>query len=156
AGGFTGNASNGTLVDLFQGQGVTPSQNGNTSTHVSVTDATNNIAYNSLAYAQRINLLVLAQMGNAASTDPQEVQDAITQQLKLLTATPSAAQQSTVRNNQLVLYFQQRTRRVPYGEVGFGGNATGTYATDIAHTPLQGSGESLRPPDTWVYPFQAS
>lgn len=162
AGGFTGNASNGTLVDLFQGQGVNPSQNGNTSANISVTDGTSNIAYNSLAYAQRINLLVLAQMGNAASTDPPEVQAAITQQLQLLnltTATASAAQLSTVRNNQLVLYFQQRTRRVPYGEVGFGGNAIINPATSTDYTTttvLQGSGKSLRPQDTWVYPFLAS
>ncbi|MEH2390184.1 MAG: hormogonium polysaccharide biosynthesis protein HpsA [Nostoc sp.] len=162
AGGFTGNASSGTLVDLFQGQGVNPTQNGNTSANISVTDGTSNIAYNSLAYAQRINLLVLAQMGNAASTDPQEVQDAITQQLQLLnltTATASAAQLSTVRNNQLVLYFQQRTRRVPYGEVGFGGNAIINPATSTDYTTttvLQGSGKSLRPQDTWVYPFLAS
>ncbi|MEH2457286.1 hormogonium polysaccharide biosynthesis protein HpsA [Nostoc sp.] len=159
AGGFTGNASNGTGVDLFQGQGVTPIQNGDTSANTSVTEGSNNIAYNSLAYVQRTNLLVQAQAANASSTDPQEVQDGITQQLQLLnltTSTASAAQLATVRNNQLVLYFQQRTRRVPYGEVAFGAIATGTYATDIAHTPLQGSGESLRPPDTWVYPFQAS
>ncbi|MEH2338381.1 hormogonium polysaccharide biosynthesis protein HpsA [Nostoc sp.] len=162
AGGFTGNASNGTQVDLFQGQGVNPSQNGDTSTNISVTDGTSNIAYNSLAYAQRINLLVLAQTANAASTDPQDVQDAITQQLQLLnltTATASAAQLSTVRNNQLVLYFQQRTRRVPYGEVGFGGNAIRNPVTSTDYTTttvLQGSGKSLRPQDTWVYPFLAS
>ncbi|MHC5729391.1 MAG: hormogonium polysaccharide biosynthesis protein HpsA, partial [Nostoc sp.] len=78
------------------------------------------------------------------------------QLLNLTTSTASVAQLTSVRNNQLQLYFQERTRRVPYGEVAFGGNATGTYATDIAHTPLQGSGNSLRPPDTWVYPFQAS
>ncbi|MBN3868966.1 hormogonium polysaccharide biosynthesis protein HpsA [Nostoc sp. JL33] len=167
AGGFTstggnGTGSNGTLVDLFKGQGVTPSQNGNTSANTSVTEGSNNIAYNSLAYAQRINLLVLAQTAKAASTDPQEVQDAITQQLQLLnltTATASAAQLSTVRNNQLVLYFQQRTRRVPYGEVGFGGDAIINPTTSIDYTTttvLQGSGQSLRPQDTWVYPFLAS
>ncbi|MEH2317582.1 hormogonium polysaccharide biosynthesis protein HpsA [Nostoc sp.] len=162
AGGFTGNASSGTLVDLYQGQGVTPTQNGNTSAHTSVSDGSNNIAYNSLAYAQRINLLVLAQTANAASTDPQQVQDAITQQLQLLnltTTTASAAQQSTVRNNQLVLYFQDRTRRVPYGEVGFGGDAIINPTTSIDYTTstvLQGSGASLRPQDTWVYPFLAS
>ncbi|MEH2373132.1 hormogonium polysaccharide biosynthesis protein HpsA [Nostoc sp.] len=162
AGDFIGNASSGTLVDLFQGQAVSPSQNGNTSANTSVTDGTSNIAYNSLAYAQRINLLVLAQTSNAASTDPQQVQDAIIQQLKLLnltTATASAAQQSTVRNNQLVLYFQDRTRRVPYGEVAFGGNAIINPATSTNYTNttvLQGSGKSLRPQDTWVYPFLAS
>ncbi|MEH2437725.1 MAG: hormogonium polysaccharide biosynthesis protein HpsA [Nostoc sp.] len=162
AGGFTGNASNGTLVDLFQGQGVSPSQNGNTSANISVTDGTSDIAYNSLAYAQRINLLVLAQTSKAASTDPQEVQDGITQQLQqlnLTTATASAAQLSTVRNNQLLLYFQKRTRRVPYGEVGFGGNAIINPATSTDYTTttvLQGSGKSLRPQDTWVYPFNPS
>ncbi|MEH2408804.1 hormogonium polysaccharide biosynthesis protein HpsA [Nostoc sp.] len=162
AGGFTGNASNGTFVDLYQGQGVTPTQNGNTSANTSVSEGSNNIAYNSLAYAQRINLLVLAQMANAASTDPQQVQDAIAQQLQLLnltTTTASAAQLSTVRNNQLVLYFQDRTRRVPYGEVGFGGDAIINPATSTDYTTttvLQGSGASLRPQDTWVYPFLAS
>ncbi|MEH2324474.1 MAG: hormogonium polysaccharide biosynthesis protein HpsA [Nostoc sp.] len=159
AGGFTGNASNGTLVDLFQGQGVTPSQNGNTSTNISVTEGSNNIAYNSLAYVNRINLLVQAQMANAASTDPQQVQDGITQQLQLLkltTATATTAQLTSVRNNQLTLYFQQRTRRVPYGEVAFGADGIINPTTNIDYTTstvLQGSGKSLRPPDTWVYPF---
>ncbi len=166
AGGFTatGDASNSTVVHLFQGQGVAPNTNSNINVQAnkSVTDQPNNIAYNSLAYAQRINLLVQAQMANAASTDPQQVQDAITQQLQLLnltTATASAAQQSSVRNNQLVLYFQQLTRRVPYGEVGFGGDAIKNPTTSIDYTTstvLQGSGNSLRPPDTWVYPFLAS
>ncbi|MEH1979040.1 MAG: hormogonium polysaccharide biosynthesis protein HpsA [Nostoc sp.] len=168
SGGFTGNATNGTVVDLFQGQGVTPINNqGDTSTDKSVTDASNNIAYNSLAYAQRINFLVQAQMANAASTDPQDVKDGITQQLQLLnltTATASAAQQSTVRNNQLVLYFQDRTRRVPYSEVPFGGNAiqnpppgttsaSGTNYTSSTVFPATGE---LRPPDPWVYPFATS
>lgn len=164
AGGFTaiGDASNSTVVHLFQGQGVAPNQTLGVQANKSVTDQPNNIAYNSLAYAQRINLLVQAQMANAASTDPQQVQDAITQQLQLLnltTATASAAQQSNVRNNQLVLYFQDRTRRVPYGEVAFGGDAiiNPTTSTDYTtSTVLQGSGNSLRPPDTWVYPFLAS
>ncbi|MEH2192060.1 MAG: hormogonium polysaccharide biosynthesis protein HpsA [Nostoc sp.] len=162
AGGFvaTSDLNNATTVDLFQGQGANTIQNGGTKSDKSVTDQPNNIAYNSLAYAQRINLLVQAQTSNAASTDPQEVQDAITQQLQLLnltTATASAAQQSTVRNNQLVLYFQDRTRRVPYGEVGFGANAVGTYNT-TTNKPIQPTtgGESLRPPDTWVYPFATS
>jgi hypothetical protein len=172
AGGFTatGDASNSTVVHLFQGQGVAPNTNSNINVQAnkSVTDQPNNIAYNSLAYAQRINLLVQAQMANAASTDPQQVQDAITQQLQLLnltTATASAAQQSSVRNNQLVLYFQDRTRRVPYGEVPFGGNAiqnpppgtTSASGTNYTtSTVLQGTVNSLRPPDRWVYPFDPS
>ncbi|MEH2401750.1 hormogonium polysaccharide biosynthesis protein HpsA [Nostoc sp.] len=160
-GAFTadGDYNNTTGVHLFQGQGVDPNQSFGVKENKSITDTPKNIAYNSLAYVQRINLLVQAQMANAASTDPQEVKDGITQQLKVLnltTSTASTAQQTTIRNNQLGLYFKKRTRRVPYAEVGFGGNATGTYATDVAHTPLQESGESLRPPDTWVYPFDPS
>ncbi|MEH2131518.1 MAG: hormogonium polysaccharide biosynthesis protein HpsA [Nostoc sp.] len=167
SGGFTGNATNGTVVDLFQGQGVTPNQNGDTNTNKSVTDASNNIAYNSLAYAQRINFLVQVQMANDASTDPQDVQDGITQQLKLLnltTATASTPQLTSVRNNQLQLYFQDRTRRVPYSEVPFGGNAiqnpppgttsaSGTNYTSSTVFPATGE---LRPPDSWVYPFATS
>ncbi|OYE05326.1 hormogonium polysaccharide biosynthesis protein HpsA [Nostoc sp. 'Peltigera membranacea cyanobiont' 232] len=168
SGGFTGNASNGTQVDLFKGQGTAPTQNGDTNTDKSITtDTSNNIAYNSLAYAQRINFLVQAQMANAPSTDPQDVTDGITQQLQLLnltTATASAAQQSTIRNNQLVLYFQDRTRRVPYAEVPFGGNAiqypppgttsaSGTNYTTSTVFPVTGA---LRPPDPWVYPFATS
>ncbi|MCW5313720.1 hypothetical protein GTQ43_07840 [Nostoc sp. KVJ3] len=164
AGGFTatGDSSNSTVVHLFQGQAVSPNQSLSVQPNKSVTDQPNNIAYNSLAYAQRINLLVQAQMANATSTDPQEVQDAITQQLQLLnltTSTASAAQQATIRNNQLVLYFQDRTRRVPYAEVAFGGDAIKNPTTSIDYTTstvLQGSGQSLRPPDTWVYPFDPS
>ncbi|MEH1907817.1 hormogonium polysaccharide biosynthesis protein HpsA [Nostoc sp.] len=166
AGLFTasGDSSNSTGVHLFQGQGVTPNTAYGVQNQKSVTDQPSNIAYNSLAYVQRTNLLVQAQTAKAPSSDPQVVQNAITQQLQNLnpTLTPaaaianaSAAQLATARNNQLVLYFQQRTRRVPYGEVAFGVNAVGTYNL-TSNTPLQGSGNSLRPPDTWVYPFQAS
>ncbi|MEH1768290.1 hormogonium polysaccharide biosynthesis protein HpsA [Nostoc sp.] len=164
AGGFTstGDLSNSTGVHLFQGQAVSPNQSLSVQPNKSVTEQPNNIAYNSLAYTQRINLLVQAQMANATSTDPQEVQDAITQQLQLLnltTSTASAAQLTSVRNNQLQLYFQERTRRVPYAEVAFGADAITNPVTSTDYTTstvLQGSGQSLRPPDTWVYPFKPS
>ncbi|MEH2280302.1 MAG: hormogonium polysaccharide biosynthesis protein HpsA [Nostoc sp.] len=159
AGGFTdsSDSTNSTGVHLFQGQGVNPNTTSGVASNKSVTGQPSNIAYNSLAYVQRINLLVEAQtLNNDASTDPQEVKDGITQQLKVLnltTLTASAAQQASIRNNQLRLYFKKRTRRVPYAEIGFGNNAIGSYDTTITNTPLQGSGDSLRPPDTWVYPF---
>ncbi|MEH2061534.1 MAG: hormogonium polysaccharide biosynthesis protein HpsA [Nostoc sp.] len=158
AGGFidTSDLSNSTGVHLFQGQGVNPNTASNVASNKSVNGQPSNIAYNSLAYVQRINLLVQVQAANLASTDPQEVKDGIAQQLKVLnltTATASTAQQASIRNNQLGLYFKKRTRRVPYAEVAFGVDARGTYDTTTANTPLQGSGDSLRPPDTWVYPF---
>ncbi|WP_176727106.1 hormogonium polysaccharide biosynthesis protein HpsA [Nostoc sp. KVJ20] len=155
AGLFTGDddLNNSTGVHLFQGKGVNPNTASGVKDNKSVNGIPKNIAYNSLAYVQRINLLVQAQSANNASTDPQEVKDGITQQLKVLNltaATASTEQQATIRNNQLGLYFKKRTRRVPYNEISFGIDAVGIYTTA---TVLQGSGESLRPPDTWVYPF---
>ncbi|MBN3961325.1 hormogonium polysaccharide biosynthesis protein HpsA [Nostoc sp. NMS8] len=157
AGGFTNDSDlgNSTLVHLFQGQGSDPNTSNGVKDNKSVAGVPTNIAYNSLAYVQRINLLVKSQAANAASTDPQEVKDGITQQLNVLnlnTSTASTAQQASIRNNQLGLYFKKRTRRVPYIEIAFAGDALGTY-NDTDNKPLVGSGDSLRPPDTWVYPF---
>ncbi|WP_375468042.1 hormogonium polysaccharide biosynthesis protein HpsA [uncultured Nostoc sp.] len=157
-GAFTaeGDYNNTTGVHLFQGQGVDPNQSLGVKENKSVTEAPKNIAYNSLAYEKRINLLKDGQIDNAASTDPQEVKDGIAKQLTVLnltTSTASTEQQASIRDNQLRLYFKKRTRRVPYGEIPFGGNAEGTY---LKTTVLQGSGDSLRPPDTWVYPFDAT
>ncbi|MEH2052337.1 hormogonium polysaccharide biosynthesis protein HpsA [Nostoc sp.] len=160
AGGFTdsGDLGNSTGVHLFQGQGSDPNTSYGVKDNKSVAGVPTNIAYNSSAYVQRINLLVQAQASYDASTDPQEVKDGITQQLKVLnltTSTASTAQQASIRNNQLGLYFKKRTRRVPYNEISSGTDAVGTYnSTD--NKPLQGSGDSLRPPDTWVYPFDPS
>ncbi|MFN6535120.1 MAG: hormogonium polysaccharide biosynthesis protein HpsA [Nostoc sp. EkiNYC01] len=152
----TDDANRSTAVHLFQGKGADPNTASGVKDNKSVTGTANKLAYNSLAYVQRINLLVQAQADNLASTDPQEVKDGIAQQLKVLkldTSTASTELQASIRNNQLTLYFKKRTRRVPYAEIAFGGNALGTY---IKTTVLQGSGDSLRPPDTWVYPYDPS
>ncbi len=153
----TDDANVSTLVHLFQGKGANPNTSYGVRDNKSVNGTANKLAYNSLAYVQRINLLVQAQATNSASTDPQEVKDGIAQQLKVLkldTSTASTELQASIRNNQLTLYFKKRTRRVPYAEIGFGGNALGTYTST---TVLGGtSGDSLRPPDTWVYPFDPS
>ncbi|WP_206758525.1 hormogonium polysaccharide biosynthesis protein HpsA [Nostoc punctiforme] len=153
----TDDANVSTLVHLFQGKGANPNTSYGVRDNKSVNGTANKLAYNSLAYVQRINLLVQAQATNSASTDPQEVKDGIAQQLKVLkldTSTASTELQASIRNNQLALYFKKRTRRVPYAEIGFGGNALGTYTST---TVLGGtSGDSLRPPDTWVYPFDPS
>ncbi len=153
----TDDANVSTLVHLFQGKGANPNTSYGVRDNKSVNGTANKLAYNSLAYVQRINLLVQAQAANSPSSDPQEVKDGIAQQLKVLkldTSTASTELQASIRNNQLGLYFRRRTRRVPYAEIGFGGNALGTYTTT---TVLGGtSGDSLRPPDTWVYPFDPS
>ncbi|MDZ8051993.1 MAG: hormogonium polysaccharide biosynthesis protein HpsA [Aulosira sp. ZfuVER01] len=153
AGTFTsdgGDLTNGTLVHLFQGKGTSPNTatGNNLKDNKSVKDNSTTwsaqIAYNSLAYVKRINRLVDVQIANAASTDPQEVQNG-----------PA----TKTRRELLELYFKKRTRRVPYAEVAFDSAnplkvGSGTdYATN---SPLQGSGDSLRPVDSWVFPFDPS
>ncbi|RUR80817.1 hormogonium polysaccharide biosynthesis protein HpsA [Chlorogloeopsis fritschii PCC 9212] len=139
----SGDLTNSTYVHLFQGKGVNPNTDTsrNITSNKSVSHWSAAIAYNSLAYVQRINRLVDAQMANAATSDPQEVQNG--------PATKS-------RREKLELYFKKRTRRVPYAEVGFNGNALMSAGTDYATTsPFQSgsSGDSLRPIDYWVFPY---
>ncbi|MEH2385196.1 MAG: hormogonium polysaccharide biosynthesis protein HpsA [Nostoc sp.] len=155
AGGFTDSSdiSPSTAVHLFQGTSTDPT---GVNFQKSVTQGPNIIAYNSLAYVQRINSLVSAQMANNASTDPTEVSDGINQEYQKSGFTAShftAAEQAQFRQQQLELYFQKRTRRVPFTEVGFNSDALGSYKTT---SPLNGSGDTLRPPDIWIYPTDPS
>lgn len=159
-GGFTGGANGYTTFDLFPGKGAAPSSSVSLDNNQSVTDATTDIAYNNLAYTQRVNLLVDAQKaaypdptnGTIQTNDPSEVKQGIQQQKDATgLSTYTAAQIAQYRSEQLQLYFQKRTRRVPFKEVAFGANAVGSYNT-TSNKPLQGSGESLRPIDAWSYP----
>lgn len=113
----------------------------------------NQAGFNDAAYAQRINRLVAAASSIATTSLPQEVQNGITSAQQ---ADPTLSE-SDAKTQQLTIYFKKRTRRVPYAEVPVGGNAlvkTGTGAYDYAtNSPLQGSGEALRPRDVWVFPF---
>jgi hypothetical protein len=145
-GGFTDDKDiASTKVDLFRGKGqntTTQDIKGNKS----VTDEPRLIAYNNLAYVQRINALVAAQTANAATSDPQEVKDGIETRIKELGAIPTTENLDEFRQKELRRYFERRTRRVPYKEVGFGAAQT------LPSPLLQGSGNSLRPDDTWVFP----
>lgn len=149
-GGFTDTAddSSSTKVDLYRkGETTDPVQ---VSFVKSVTAVPKDVAYNSLAYVQRINRLVSAQIANDSTTDPQEVKNGITEEkTKLGLASYTTDEEAKLRRQQLELYFKKRTRRVPYTEVAFADDALGTYATT---TPLQGSGDTLRPIDAWIYP----
>ncbi|MDM3849983.1 MAG: hormogonium polysaccharide biosynthesis protein HpsA [Aphanizomenon gracile PMC627.10] len=165
-GGFTGGVTRYTSFDLFPGKGNTPSSSSTPSTVISlngnqsVTDSSTDVAYNNLAYTQRVNRLVAAQIaaypnntdgtGAIQTSDPSEVQQGI-QQRKNASGLSSYtdAQIAQYRSEQLQLYFQKRTRRVPFKEVAFDGDALGSYAST---SPLQGSGDSLRPIDAWSYP----
>ncbi|MBH8563846.1 hypothetical protein I8748_16885 [Nostoc sp. CENA67] len=111
------------------------------------------IAYNSKAYEMRIQLLVDAAM--LVATLPQEVTQEITRQ----TTADASLDATTVKKEQLEIYFRKRTRRVPYAEVNFGQEVAkaikNTVSADYTTSDvLQGSGTNdLRPPDKWMYPY---
>jgi type II secretory pathway pseudopilin PulG len=96
-------------------------------------------AYNNQAYEERIAELVKKGVGKA---EPQEVTETITD----LQAANPALTKKEAREKALELYFRNRTRRVPFKEVAVGGNAAGGVA-------VQGDGDKLRPPNSWMYPF---
>jgi hypothetical protein len=133
-------ASGSTKFDLFPGKGVIPTQAISLSGNESVTDATTDVAYNS-DYDQRVNSLVAAQKANSADSDPSEVKKGI-ERIKAAIGLSSytSDQIDKIRSEQLTLYFQKRTRRVPVKD------------TDGTTSPLQGTGDSLRPKDAWIYP----
>lgn len=161
----SGSDTGGATIDLYKGKttavsnvGITSGTGASATNNKSVAHTPAQIAYNSLAYTQRINRLVTAQMVNAESTDPSEVtqgmQDVVTKQGRAL-ADLTTTERDSLRFKQLELYFRRRTRRVPYAEVAFDGDALGDYKVGGAKASevLQGSGNSLRPPDPWIYPF---
>ncbi len=122
---------------------------------VSDTDFGTRVAYNDEAYARRIDRLVEATTAlypneSDLTSLPKEVQDEIARNRAADTNLTYAA----ARDEQLKIYFRRRTRRVPYAEVAFGGDALSTNGTNYSTTsPLQGSGETLRPINAWVFPF---
>ncbi len=139
-------------VDLYKSGGVTTGKTiDDTQKTVPTTVYGNTAAYNSRAYTDRIERLVEATNSyfSSETTLPDEVQKGITKDME---ANP-AKKRSDARDEQLKIYFRKRTRRVPYAEVVDGGNALGSYATS---KPIQGSGDSLRPIDKWVFPFDPS
>ncbi|MEH2068506.1 MAG: hormogonium polysaccharide biosynthesis protein HpsA [Nostoc sp.] len=136
-------------VDLFKENGV-PTQTSTGSTNKSTSNnKPNEVAYNSQAYAQRIDLLVNAQLAHATTTDPQEVEDNRT---KRIAADPSL-DSDKVRQEELQTYFKKRTRRVPFKEVPYGSDGKGTYTTANVLQDYNTSARSnaLRPPDSWIY-----
>ncbi|HYW21153.1 MAG TPA: hormogonium polysaccharide biosynthesis protein HpsA [Nodularia sp. (in: cyanobacteria)] len=135
-------------IDLFQGKTGTVIPIGYQS---SVTNSSSNTAYNNLAYENRIERLVTAQLSNGVGTDPSEVVTGITKRktsLGLGAFTPAESDQ--IRREQLESYFKRRTRRVPFAEVALN-------AVDPSPSPLlQGSVDTLRPNDQWIYPTNPS
>jgi len=143
----------GTRVDLFVENNAPNTSKSLGSTNKTTSNNSNDIAYNSQAYAQRIDLLVNAQFNNATTTDPQEIQTNITKR----TANDPSLDANKVRKQELENWFRKRTRRVPFKEVGYGTSAIQKsagvdYTIADAGTFMKGSGNTLRPMDAWIYP----
>jgi len=104
------------------------------------------VLYNSQAYTKRITHLVDTWMGTHSthvnSVDPLEVQEQVTD------SSVSVANQEKVRRQALTAYFEDRVRRVPFDEVELGD-------ADTMLNPV-GTGESLRPPKAWMFPYDPS
>ncbi|MBO1054319.1 MAG: hypothetical protein HEQ25_20670 [Dolichospermum sp. DET73] len=135
----------GATVDLYNGK----IDNVTTGTLTkSVTDSPKDTAYNNLAYIRRINKLIDAQIAadSTGANDPTEVKNGLALKQTALEITFNSTETTKYRRQQLEIYFKRRTRRVPYTEVAVG--ATETYPNPL----LQGSADTLRPIDSWVYP----
>jgi Tfp pilus assembly protein PilX len=116
----------------------------------------NTAAYNDQAYVTRIQCLISAT--NSAYPNTTDLPDTVQQSITSDLAVNSTLNPATARNNELQLYFQQRTRRIPYAEVAFGGDPIGTSysCTSGSSSPLplqRENSNALRPIDAWVYPF---
>lgn len=137
-------------VHLFKGAGLNPDVTQTiSSTNKSTSNTPREVAYNSQAYAQRIALLVESQFSNDSSTarssDPVDIQSKVN-------AVPDE-EKAQERRKQLEIYFRNRTRRVPFSEIPYGTDWTSGYTISNV---LQGSGDTLRPPDAWMYPTSPS
>lgn len=175
-------------VDLFNenmATGDTPTAKQITNgTNESVSNAASLVAYNNEAYVQRIDFLVRSAIAGALGNyevdssgkvtsmpkDPQEVQTRVKAELE---ANKGGLDASKVRRDKLEAYFRNRTRRVPFKEVGTGKNALMVGTTNYKETdvdddgvadanssvfpgkpfpPGEASAVDLRPPAQWMYP----
>ncbi|MDT9186457.1 MAG: hormogonium polysaccharide biosynthesis protein HpsA [Limnospira sp. PMC 894.15] len=123
-----------TPVDLFR-PNATPVTERLTKNHLPADYAPNDLSYDDLEYAERIKGLVDAQMENSAATDPEEVQEAV--------------EEGEERRRSLEIYFTARTRRVPNLEA-----KSENFDPSSDTATLNGSGNTLRAKDEWIYPQQ--
>ncbi|WP_445636649.1 hormogonium polysaccharide biosynthesis protein HpsA [Nostoc sp. DSM 114161] len=139
----------GTRVDLFKENNTPDTNKTLASENRTTSNNSNEIAYNTQAYAERIDLLVKAQLLHGTTTDPTEVQ---TNTNKRTTNDPSL-DANKVRKEELETWFRRRTRRVPFREVPYGTSGVDTYTTAnvLAGYNASGPSNSLRPPDIWIY-----
>jgi hypothetical protein len=114
-------------------------------TNQSTSNSSLDVIYNNQAFADRIAALVRERIGEVGSeTDP--LTDPISVQNAQLNVAGSPGQ---TREQALEEYFKQRTRKVPFAEVGFGLDGTGGMTTGNL---LDSGGEGLRPKLEWAKP----
>lgn len=131
-------------------------------TNKSANNTAAQMAYNTRAYAERINGLVAQHVGNgvipytnfatylttAGITDPREVRDNVRARIDENPSLNNQEDVARLRRQELESYFEKRTRRVPFAEV------SQTQTAGVA--TLQGTVDSLRPVDSWVFPFNVN
>lgn len=108
--------------------------------------APRSILYDSDAYKDRVAHLVEkwtdeheANANGYNDADPEEVKTQVRDVVK--------GEKAKVRNKALNAYFANRTRRVPFAEVARDGGA-------VKGDPQpKGTGDTLRPPDEWMFPY---
>ncbi|RQH52733.1 hypothetical protein D5R40_04930 [Okeania hirsuta] len=133
-------------VHLFKGKDANPAIEKIDGDAESVSDDSLDVVFNDNAYAQRINQMVIDQIasGDYEDRDPQKVIDIIDERTKK-GETEEKARQEALEN-----YFKDRTRKVPFAEVGLNGDALDGY------TGIEDSGNSLRPQDDWMLPTEGN
>ena len=164
--GSNGDTAKGIAVHLFGKEAndpvTTKEIKGESDQSVKYNNGALGVMYNNKAYSDRIGLLVSEQEKNAATSDPQEVRNAIATQVAEETdpAAPSADRQNEIRLQKLESYFRLRTRKVPFAEVPATGDALDGYVNPttkvVTTSPLVGTGEDLRPVDAWVLPLDSN
>lgn len=137
-------------VHLFNGT-TTPTVRTIDTTEQSISNGAYAGAFNDFAYRSRLEALVQWQEKDATgTTDPTSVKEAVSRRM----ADDSSLVKSKVRREELQSYFKDRLRKVTFAEVSSVNNkdvALSPYGLPPSGTnPLQGSGDTLRPPDLWT------
>ncbi|MEG4585870.1 hormogonium polysaccharide biosynthesis protein HpsA [Microcoleus sp. MOSTC5] len=164
--GSSGNTGKDIAVHLFGKEAtdpvITKAIKGGSDQSVAYKDGALGVMYNNKAYSDRIGLLVSEQEKNAATSDPQEVKNAIAKQVEEETdpSPPSADRQNEIRRENLESYFRLRTRKVPFAEVPATGDALAGFVNPttkvVTTSPFVGTGDELRPVDAWVMPLDTN
>ena len=149
--GMSGNNTqrNNVDVDLFQSTAnpVITNQKISTTNQSIDQDAFATI-YNNDAYEQRIAALVNDQATQPETDDHPEITAKVNLRMEEEGAT-DPDRRAEIRREEIEIYFRDRTRKVPFAEVPANGSVNPLVSS--GNIP-EGSGNSLRPPDDWMFP----